>query len=378
MKYLFTLVFIWTMLSNGVGQKAFLDPTFNGSGIWTGDISDFDGITDVKVLPNGKTIVLGSVRYDFISNPVCICLNVDGTLDESFGQSGYVYTGDGINTESPQELVVLADGRLLVSTSLASKSPNFKWTILTQNGQLSSDFGQENFYKNYPYSNSHGIFFKQQPDGKILVAGQPSSKSDVISIVRFQPSGEVDRTFGFDGIAFYGLGELLYKATMKLAEDGSIYMSGMKSTTPRVSFIAKFDKDGILDPDFGTEGVSLALLDGAEFYIDKFEVDVQNNLYAIGEYSDTTGGFSSDPALVKITADGSLDSTYGGEGFSILDRYSRVADLHTHPDGAVIVGGTGTVFSTWHTTRLNPDGMLDEEFGNFGRIDIKSSRNRMD
>ena len=65
-----------------------LDPTFSGDGIQTIDVDDYDGASGVVVQPSdGKIVAVGRSEV-FDQTFTAMRLNVDGTLDDSFGSGG--------------------------------------------------------------------------------------------------------------------------------------------------------------------------------------------------------------------------------------------------------------------------------------------------
>ncbi len=108
-----------------------------------------------------------------------------------------------------------------------------------------------------------------------------------------------------------------------------------------------------------------------------------------------TGTTSTDSALgesavvVRLNADGSLDTTFGQGGRVILpspdprQRLDKITAMAVQPDGAIVVVGTAEaslppsdspagslVFpgQDFSVARLNPDGSLDSSFGSGGQL----------
>jgi len=85
----------------------------------------------------------------------------------------------------------------------------------------------------------------------------------------------------------------------------------------------------------------------------------------VGGYAQT--GSSTDLALARYNTDGSLDSSFDGDGKVTTDidgGYESVAALSLQSDGKIVVLGGGSLL------RYNPDGSLDDTFGSAGKADI--------
>jgi uncharacterized delta-60 repeat protein len=145
--------------------------------------------------------------------------------------------------------------------------------------------------------------------------------------------------------------------------------------------IARFLPDGRIDPTFGVDGRREIDLGGG--------VDLSNGLAVLPDRSMVlVGNMSiqsySDLAIVKLTANGAIDTSFGmpnGQGgrmgYTLLD----LGGATMHDDGvAVAVQSTGKIVVAGITlrphgsfmyrrvavARFNPDGMLDTSFGGAG------------
>ena len=127
---------------------------------------------------------------------------------------------------------------------------------------------------------------------------------------------------------------------------------------------------GDLDPAFGDGGV---VLEGTANGLDQaLGVVVQGDgrIVAVGYASGVTGTRAS---VVRYLADGTLDAGFGAGGILRVDWGSRISRAHAialQPDGRLVVGGfTGDGSgSSFALLRLNADGSLDTAFGTGGRV----------
>ena len=96
-----------------------LDPTF-GNGGYTQFGSGYCGAEKVKITRNGK-IITGGWSYNYAVSSYNIStarLNADGSLDQSFGNSGYVDAGFiGGDQANGYDLALQADNKIIVATS---------------------------------------------------------------------------------------------------------------------------------------------------------------------------------------------------------------------------------------------------------------------
>jgi uncharacterized delta-60 repeat protein len=209
-----------------------LDNSFGEGGIKYLPIeTDILGIAYAKSLylqPDGKIIIAGNIDYDF----GILRVNPNGDLDYTFGENGMVRTDfagfEEISQESFRDLIVRPDGKILAYgysefqsaiNPCSSMNPCPFWSrtwrlaIAQYNseGSLDMSFGEYGLQK-YRFTNSQEFPGKMflQPDGRILLTGTfvwltfangyPEYQNSA-GIVRYDPSGTVDRDFGKDGFS---------------------------------------------------------------------------------------------------------------------------------------------------------------------------------
>lgn len=131
---------------------------------------------------------------------------------------------------------------------------------------------------------------------------------------------------------------------------------------------------GLLDPNFGNGGVvispvSMTFEDGAR----AVAVQADGKIVAVGYVDSGNGNY--DFAVARYNTDGSLDTTFGGDGIVITAISAGRDEAHAvviQPDGQIVVAGitsnntTGTDFVV---ARYNSaDGSLDASFNGSGYI----------
>ena len=214
------------------------------------------GAVTFKDGPNqGKTLVYGRVNQGGAISMLFVRLNIDGTVDNTYGLngSGYVLEGSIGLEEAVSVLPVstgpAAGGILVVGTHNAGTAgSHILMTRFTGKGLLDASFGnggRVNFMAPYtdnaattkPFDFAAPSNALIDPQGRILIsgsAGQPGTYQGSYGarasggvVIRFNPNGSLDQTFGSGGLAF-GVGEpfpYVY-ADLALQEDGKIVVVG--------------------------------------------------------------------------------------------------------------------------------------------------------
>jgi serralysin len=163
-----------------------------------------------------------------------------------------------------------------------------------------------------------------QSDGKIVVAGSASTSKDVdIMLARYTPDGSLDSAFGTDGFILTDLGKYETPKALLSQADGRLLVAGSK-------------KNGVL-----------------EYY--------ESDIFIVGYHSD-----------------GSLDEKFGEAG-KVITSFGKYEDIYSavlQTDGKIVVAGTSGMgnpliiytLADFLAVRYNPDGSLDKDFGDGGKI----------
>jgi uncharacterized delta-60 repeat protein len=192
---------------------------------------------------------------------------------------------------------------------------------------------------------------------------------------RSVPSGGVlDPTFGAGGAvttdvassgASYGSAVATYPKE-GTANDGKIVAAGTFYDQHHATEFAvvRYNLDGSLDPSFGGSGQVTASVGSAREGAGDVIVQPDGKVVVAG----WTGGSSSNFALVRYNADGSLDKSFGNKGVVKTNiqgqDYGWVMALQA--DGKIVVAGTSA--GDLAVVRYNTDGSLDTSFGTGGKV----------
>ncbi len=244
-----------------------IDSTYGVNGIHQFHIETY-GITgylyDMKIDKDGGILLAGYRSSGSIKELLLMRLNPDNTLDENFGKGGYAvvkYNGDTIASQ----ILFQSDGKIIVLGKYGPYS-TFVFTAVRfhADGKVDSTFGQDGIITaDLRLSKADDSFFKGdlQKDDKLVVAGSIySSKVERnFMAMRFTTTGQVDSTFGKDGLVnvdFYNLNLPDYGQQIAIAPDGIIVIGGQvfdQNYASHYGLIAA-NSYGQIDPLFGEGG----------------------------------------------------------------------------------------------------------------------------
>lgn len=195
--------------------------------------------SDGKVLMSG--VVIDTLPLNLFHDghvPAIIRINVNGTIDSSFGTNGivikrtYLASADAISTD----IAVNKDGKILLLTD-ALEGRQIHFAVLHRlnaDGTPDNSFGSGGNVLIYEQFNVRLGFrliscntVNVQPDNKILISGAHGSN---FFFSRFNTNGTIDYTFGRYGFVttdFSGFADISY--TAKIQQDGKIILAGSAS-----------------------------------------------------------------------------------------------------------------------------------------------------
>ena len=222
-----------------------------------------------------------------------------------------------------------------------------------------------------------------------------------MAVARFDLTGSLDTSFGTNGIATVnvavGSGKKAELArSVVIQSNGEIVIAGpIEHDTAAIGdaardtdiAVARFDATGHLDPTFGTNGIARLDLGTGTVNGTAFRGDTAWGLTLLagdsllivgGKLADGAGRSDIDYAVVKLTANGLVDQSFGTNGLFTVDVEQGNDSPRTaivQPDGKIIVSGhteiaedtPNEVVSTV-LFRLTSNGQLDPTFGKNGIV----------
>jgi uncharacterized delta-60 repeat protein len=379
------------------------DKTFGFKGqVTTNFANSLADNAGVAVQNDSKIVVAGTVfstspafRADF----ALARYNPDGSLDAGFGTEGTVTTnipGPSL-VFTPSLAVDPATGKVVVAaqadiiTSTGSPDEVFTVTRYNADGSLDTSFGtggtaETDFQANFgPSSLSQVAGVAVLPGGKIVLAGEVSlAQGTGFGLVRFNPDGSLDTTFGTGGEVFTNVGPSGLAVPAGLVVDpatGKVVVAGTSvdfSTGFSEDFaLVRYNTNGSLDSTFGTGGIvttnfgnftaagsaGVALTPGGQIAL-------------AGTFFGVSG--NQEVLVARYNTNGSLDSGFGTGGSVFTDFPQSttpvVAGVAVDPNTSkIVVAGTTQTFSTgfiedFFVSRYNTNGSLDSAFGSGGIV----------
>jgi uncharacterized delta-60 repeat protein len=158
--------------------------------------------------------------------------NTAGQIDTSFGSHGMVTAVPGANSVAAAKLQ--SDGKILVIAPVSDPSLATLACGIVRflpSGALDKTFGKGGVVLTAPFSNfiNNPYDLAIQPDGRILIVGGGQSangSSNPAFLLRLNSDGSLDKTFGNNGMTITSFAALDLPAVVMLQPDGKIVIGG--------------------------------------------------------------------------------------------------------------------------------------------------------
>ena len=352
------------------------DPAFAAGGLMMEKISKGDdGAYAMQVQPDGKIVTAGVYTNSHGLFDIAVSrLQADGQLDPAFNNGQPLQLKS--NQEAhyvPQGIIQQLDGKLMLAGYRLTRYNLTPWAMrLNADGSMDSAFGKNGLLLTSVGLGGAFVGLAQQADGKVVAAGYALRKNSDVDLtfaaVRYNADGSLDTGFGTQGKAFLDNGALHpYPTAMLLQRNGGIVVGGTyRKPGGKLGFmLARFLPDGAVDTGFGAAGIATVSLQKYNDVLGRVAEQADGKLLAAGysESKPSSKGKFRDFALVRFSADGSLDTGFAGG--KVLQDFNAGRDeagaLWVLPSGNIVAAGGADAGQglTFGLAVFRPDGTLD-------------------
>ncbi len=283
----------------------------------------------VTVQADGKIVVVGAV-HNATKDAAVWRLLPTGAPDPSFGGGdGYIAIDSGGNEEGA-DVAVQADGKIVVVGVTSVGGGEIVVYRRLANGDPDNAFDQDGAIGFGGPASDDGRAVAVQPDGKILVTGYVANVEGV-TVYRLKTDGSPDDTFDQNGSMLVP-GTVSKGSDLALQKDGKILVStAVDNGTDADATVVRITKQGTVDTTFGgSRGTSVDL--GNDEGFSSVAVGVNGQVIAAGG---TDAG--QDGIVVRFTATGQRDPAFGTSGVKRLTSMQYVDGMAVQPDGKVVL-----------------------------------------
>lgn len=262
-----------------------LDATFGDGGKTVIDVINHPeaGGAAVRLQPGGKIVVAGGLNGGFYLTR----FNLDGTVDQSFGDNGEARTYFHLGTSGVRDIAFASDGTIVAGgdyTALGG-TPNAVFARYTPDGRLDTTFSGDGRFFGNPGKYVRGVAV--QPDRKIVVAVAPDAGASTVELRRIKVGGGYDPSFGNLGAAPVPVTVPWHDSYHNLARqsDSKLVVGGSVGTGSAADgAVVRFTPNGRPDATFGGgDGIAVVGVPGGGDFVTAVEMGPTQRIVGGGE-----------------------------------------------------------------------------------------------
>lgn len=242
----------------------------------------------------------------------------------------------------------------------------YSLSSFSQAGAPLTSFGSGGSANTVVGSGSTTVDMAIQSDAKIIVAGYATvgGNSD-FALARYKTDGTLDLTFNGTGKLSTAIGTASdYLNAITIQNDGKILAVGYCVVGSFYNIgVARYLPDGTLDAGFSGDG-KLTFAFGASASTVGMDVAVQSDGKIV-----VVGSYNNDIVVLRYNADGTPDASFDLDGIvstSFSPYPPQVTSVLLQSDGKILVGGSSQ--NQFALVRYNTDGSLDTSFDGDGKL----------
>lgn len=271
-----------------------LDQSFGTNGRVLTDFGSIDTAYAMALAPGGKIVLAGSSEVGF----ALARYNGDGSLDTTFGNGGRVRTRPPLWYSVAFDVAITPGGKIVAAgyTPGTSTRGDFMLARYNSDGSLDDSFGSNGIVlTDLGADSSDGASaLVLAPDGKIVVAGYSNAARGSIdfALVRYEADGTLDQSFGSDGKVFTDFGSTDFAWALALGPRGQIVAAGSTASSGSDFAVARYDRNGALDPTFGSGGTTTTDFGGGGDVAEAVAIEPGGKIVAAGDGFAGSRGFA--------------------------------------------------------------------------------------
>jgi uncharacterized delta-60 repeat protein len=249
-------------------------------------------------------------------------LNANGSLDSTFGMGWGSVILSHTGTDFGRSVSVQSDGKIVLAGTL--DTGQFGVARLNSNGSLDTSFGASGYATiavgSYGVASVYGSTL--QTDGKILLVGlgnNDATNNKSFAVVRLTSDGGLDSSFGSGtGKVFVPIGDMDNGRSIAVQTDGKILLAGYTRVDPQpyvtgtTEFaVMRLNSNGTLDSSFGQGGKVTAYVGSSNAEAYSLALQSDGKIVVAGQAVNPDGHSGQDFALLRLNTNGSVDSNFG-------------------------------------------------------------------
>jgi RNA polymerase sigma factor (sigma-70 family) len=314
-------------------------------------------------------VVLGSVLFFSRSQAQVDTSNPPALIVAGVSGPAAAAAPSPVSIRRISDAAAQADGSLLF-LGIQTEAPEYRLVLgRLRNGIIDASYGSNGWSK-IPHSLIAGNMV-QQSTGAVIIVAMPGHGNQM-RIVRIDPDGHHDQTFGTDGASVVQTMQVpgpIALAHIAVDSHDRIIVTGQFDR--KRGYIARLDANGHIDRSFGNQG-RITIADDTFCSVTWSAITDDDNIVMAGAGSSVNPAVAGKTCLeiMKYDVNGSLIPTFGDQaGHTTIDLGGlgpSSARPLIQPDGKIVVFGQNIIDATHsapYVVRLDAAGTIDSSFG---------------
>lgn len=310
------------------------------------------------------------------------CGLIKGTgagVDTTFGNQGYATVAVSTGEDKVNAMTTDAEGAIYLVGASRAATQDFAIAKLSAEGALDTRFGTDGkTLVDFGSDDEAFAVLPQSEDGLLVVGRSVVGGNAKLAVTRLNANGAVDTSYGTDGKfdSVIGVGAEFRAAGQDVFQRTLVAGSAIILGTRRF-VVVRLTSAGALDKTFGDEGVS-TYSPGASGDSASSLLVTSNRIYVGGTRTASRGSTNTDFAVLALTPNGAVDSSFGTSGVFSFDfttvesttvgsspTLDAVHAMTMDSVGRILLAGEsiGTTGGRLAAVRLSAAGALDTSFG---------------
>jgi uncharacterized delta-60 repeat protein len=244
----------------------------------------------VAIQSNGKIVLAGYTRRDGATNFGLARFNPNGSLDNSFDGDGLVVTDFFGGVDEARAVVIQAGGTVVAvgNTQRGGSNYNFAVARYNPNGSLDTSLNGNGKVDVSFFGGDDGAYgMAIQHDSKIVLVGSAFVNNNYsLAVARLNPNGSLDTSFNgigkFQGNIGDGGGTDEARG-VALQPDGKIVLAGYAPVGGVNNFaLVRINPNGGIDSTFGSAGILTTAFGGGVAIANGVAIQADGRIVAVG------------------------------------------------------------------------------------------------
>jgi uncharacterized delta-60 repeat protein len=368
--------------TNGILDTTF-DGSSNGNGLVeisnTTDPMTFFYMSDSVIEPDDSMTLVGQNRTTQGGSNYVATMRVssNGELDQTYGTNGITTTTIGSVDLEVGSLQRTSTGAYFTTatTGRFNDTPNQKTYVVSfgSSGSLNGSFDfDEDGIRRIPNDGTRiatATAVVIQENGSVVVAIAYSGRGNPHELIRLTSVGATDSTYGVNGksqIPFLNFNYPLSGQQLVEQSDGKLVIaSDMLLVAPGFDDamwavdVVRLHANGSIDTTFGTSGHSR--LQVSSFSTSVSALHLQADGQVLVAVFNRAGPGEGDAGIFRLSTNGLIETSFDDDGFKSFDfgNYDSISSMTTLTNGDIVVAGVSA--NPW-ILKMNSNGLLDTSF----------------